>query len=163
MTRWMTCVMQGAVVVDPPAGSTPDPAPSPMLDPALVGRDLGPWHMVPWWISTPVAVAVGAALVWYFVRLGRGDVPTERRVVRRLSIVCALGALIPLVRGLTFAHPHEDRVGFALAWSMTLLAICGCLLLSIIDFMLTARRGVREYRELRRSVLGGGRGERGHD
>lgn len=142
-----------------PFGSPPDP----VLDPALVGRDLGPWHMVPWWVSLPVALAVGIALVWYFVRLGRADVPAERRVVRRLSIVCALGALIPLVRGLTFAHPHQDRVGFALAWSMTLLALCGCLLLAIIDFMITARRGMREYRELRRTVLGGGRGERGDD
>jgi hypothetical protein len=125
-------------------------------DPALVGRDLGPWYMVPWWISVPLAALLGVTLVWYFVRLGRGDVPAERRVVRRLSIVCALGALVPLVRALTFTHPHEDRVAFAVAWSMTLLALCGCLVLAIVDFILTARRGVREFRELRRETLGGG-------
>lgn len=126
------------------------------IDPALAGRDLGPWFMVPWWLSLPLAVLLGASLVWYFVRLGRSDVPAERRVVRRLSIVCALGALIPLVRALTFTHPHEDRVAFAVAWSMTLLALCGCLLLAIVDFMLTARRGVKEFRELRRATFGGG-------
>lgn len=153
----MPCAMQDAAVGDPSAGSAPDST----LDPALVGRELGPWYMVPWWVSLPIAVAVGVALVWYFMRLGRGDVPAERRVVRRLSIVCALGALVPLVRALTFVHPHQDRVGFALAWSMTLLALCGCLLLAIIDFMLTARRGLREYRALRRTVLGGRTGEHG--
>lgn len=128
-----------------------------VIDPALEGRELGPWTMVPWWVTVPVACALAIALVWYFVRLGEADVPRERRWIRRVSIVCALAALIPLVRGLTFVHPHEDRAGFAVAWAFVLLAVVACLVLAVVDVMLTTRRGVREYRELRRETLGGKR------
>lgn len=129
-----------------------DPAP---IDPALAGRELGPWFMVPWWISVPLAVAVGALLVWYFVRLGRADVPRGRRLVRRSSVVLALVALFPLVRALTFAHPHEDRVGFAVAWSSVVFLLIICFLLAIVDVILVARGGVREFRSLRRATFGG--------
>jgi len=127
------------------------------VDPALVGRDLGPWFMVPWWITVPAACAVGAVAVWYFIRLGRADVPRERRWVRRISLVLVMAALIPLVRGLTFAHPHEDRSAFAVAWAMVLMLVLSSLVLAIVDVMLTARRGLQDYRELRRETLGGKR------
>ena len=127
------------------------------IDPALEGRELGPWMMVPWWITVPVAGALAVALIWYFGRLGRADVPRERRWIRRASIVFALAALIPLVRGLTFVHPHEDRAGFAVAWAFVLLAVVACLVLAVVDVLLTTRRGVHEYRELRRETLGGRR------
>ena len=39
--------------------------------------------------------------------------------ISRLVLVGA--ALIPLVRGLTFAHPHEDRSAFAIAWVLHVL------------------------------------------
>jgi hypothetical protein len=130
------------------------------IDPALAGRDLGAWQMVPWWVTVPSACALGAALVWYFIRLGSPDVPRGRRWLRRVSVVFALAALVPLVRGLTFAHPHEDRVGFAVAWSVVLLMLVACLLLALVDVIVTMRGGVREYRELRRETLGGKRGER---
>jgi hypothetical protein len=134
-------------------------AAAPLVDPALEGRDLGPWFMVPWWISVPVGCAVGAVAVWYFIRLGRSDVPRERRWVRRISLVLVFAALVPLVRGLTFAHPHEDRAAFATAWAMVLLLVLSSLVLAIIDVMLTARRGLQDYRELRRETLGGKRKE----
>jgi len=122
-------------------------------DPALVGRELGPWMMVPWWVTVPPALVVGATLVWYFVRLGRAEVPRERRWIRRASIVFAGASLAPLVRGLTFAHPHEDRVGFAVAWSAVLFTLMPCLLLALVDVFLTTRRGLREFQELRRETL----------
>jgi hypothetical protein len=127
------------------------------VDPALAGRELGPWFMVPWWVSVPAAVAVGALLVWYFVRLGRADVPRGRRLVRRSSVVLALLAIIPLVRALTFAHPHEDRVAFAVAWSSVLLVIVLCFVLAIVDVILVAHGGVRELRAMRRAAFGGRR------
>lgn len=132
-----------------------------IIDPALEGRDLGPWFMVPWWISVPVAGAVGAVAMWYFIRLGRPDVPRERRWVRRISLVLVTAALIPLVRGLTFAHPHEDRSAFAVAWAMVLMLVLASLVLAVVDVMLTARRGLSEFRELRRETLGGKRRDDG--
>jgi hypothetical protein len=122
-------------------------------DPALVGRELGPWMMVPWWVTVPPALVVGATLVWYFVRLGRAEVPRERRWIRRASIVFAGASIAPLVRGLTFVHPHEDRVGFAVAWSAVLFTLMPCLLLALVDVFLTTRRGLREFQELRRETL----------
>jgi len=52
-------------------------------------------------------------------------------------------------------------VGFAVAWSMVLLTLVVCLILALVDVIVTMRGGVREYRELRRETLGGRRGERG--
>lgn len=134
-----------------------DPQQPTTIDPALVGRDLGEWTMVPAWISIPVALAVAGALVWYFARLGRPDVPRSRRWVRRASVVCALAGLPALVRALTFVHPHEDRAGWALAWSMALLALVAWATLAVVDLVLTARGGWHEYRALRREVFGGGK------
>ena len=132
--------------------SSSDPV---VVDPALAGRELGPWTMVPAALSLPVAIAMGALLVWYFVRLGRPEVPRSRRIVRRMSIVCALAGLPALVRALTFVHPHEDRAGWALAWSVTLLALVAWATLAVVDVILTLREGWREYRVLRRETLGG--------
>ena len=125
------------------------------IDPALAGRELGPWFMVPWWVSVPVAVTLAVVLIWYFIRLGRSDVPRGRRWLRRASVVLALVGLGPLVRALTFAHPHEDRVAFAVAWSSVLFVLIACLILAVIDVFLVTRSAVHEYRAMRRQTFGG--------
>jgi hypothetical protein len=127
------------------------------IDPALAGRDLGPWHMIPAAVSVPIACVLAIALLWYFARLGRSDVPVLQRRVRRTGIVFALAALVPLVRALTFVHPHEDRVAWATAWSVALLALVLWFLLAIVDVILVLRGGIREYSELKREVFGGGK------
>jgi len=131
------------------------------IDPALVGRDLGPWFMVPAVVSVPIACVLALSLLWYFARLGRSDVPVLQRRVRRTGIVFALAALVPLVRALTFVHPHEDRVGWATAWSVALLALVLWFLLAIVDVILVLRGGLREYGELKREVFGGGKSASG--
>ncbi len=125
------------------------------MDPALAGRDLGPWHMIPALVSVPIACVLAITLLWYFARLGQSDVPVLQRRVRRTGIVFALAALVPLVRALTFVHPHEDRVAWATAWSVALLALVLWFLLAIIDVILVLRGGIREYSELKREVFGG--------
>lgn len=135
-------------------GSRESTLETPRVDPALAGRDLGPWTMVPAAVSVPAAIALAVLLAWYFVRLGRAEVPRGRRRLRRASIVCALVALVPLVRALTFVHPHEDRVGWAVSWSIVLFALTGWALLAVIDFVLVARSGLREYDALRRETFG---------
>ncbi|MEY3144025.1 MAG: hypothetical protein RLY21_2518 [Planctomycetota bacterium] len=142
-------------MTDEPATDEPTTIEPAAIDPALAGRELGPWFMVPWWISVPVAVLLAGLLVWYFIRLGRGDVPRGRRWLRRASVVLALVGLAPLVRALTFAHPHEDRVAFAVAWSSVLFVLIACLVLALVDVILVTRSGVREFRTLRRQTLGG--------
>lgn len=131
------------------------------IDPALVGRELGPWFMVPWWVSVPIAAVLAGVLVWYFVRLGRAEVPRGRRWLRRASVVVALLGLAPLVRAMSFVHPHEDRVGFAVAWSSVLFVLLACLVLALVDVVLVTRSGVREFRALRRDTFGGRRGGSG--
>jgi hypothetical protein len=134
---------------------------SSRLDPALAGRELGEWTMVPPSLTVPLALLAVAALAWYFARLGRPEVPTARRWIRRVSAAILAAATIPLVRALSFVHPHEDRAGWALAWSVVLLATVVCALLAIVDLAMTARGGLREYRALRRETFGGGRRPRG--
>jgi hypothetical protein len=131
------------------------------VDPALAGRELGPWTMVPAAVTVPVAIVLAALLAWYFARLGRAEVPRGRRRLRRASIACALVALVPLVRALTFVHPHEDRVGWAVSWSIVLFALAGWATLAVVDFVLVARSGLREYDALRRETFGAPRDGRG--
>lgn len=123
------------------------------IDPALAGRDLGSWTMVPPLVAVPAAIALAAVLLWYFRRLGRKDVPAARRRLRRASIVFALVGIAPLVRVLSFVHPHADRVGWALMWSAVLLALLGWALLAVIDLIVVARSGMREYAALEREFL----------
>ncbi len=126
------------------------------------GRALGPWFMVPPWASISVAAVALALLAWYFVRLGREEVPAGRRRLRRASVVLLAIGLAPLVRALSFVHPHEDRVGWAVAWSSVLFVVLTALVLAIIDIVLVTRGGIREYREIRRDTFGGkGGGARG--
>lgn len=134
-----------------------------MVDPALEagelgGRELGPWTMIPAVWSVPAGILVAAVLVWYFVRLGRGDVAPMVRRVRRIGIAFALASIIPFVRALTFVHPHEDRAGWAAAWAVAFLALLGWFLLAIVDVVLVVRGGARDYRELRQEVFGRARG-----
>ena len=128
------------------------------VDPALAGRELGPWTMIPAVISVPVALLLAACLIWYFVRLGRGDVAPILRRVRRVGIVFALASIVPIVRALTFVHPHEDRAGWATAWAVAFLALLGWFLLALVDVAIVLRGGARDYRELRREVFGKPRG-----
>ncbi len=127
---------------------------TPGLDPALVGRELGHWHMVSAWLSVPMAIGIGALLLWYFVRLGRPSVPRGRRRLRRASIGFALVGLIPLLCGITFVHPHEQRFAWAASWALALLALLGWFSIALVDFLLVARSGLREYDELRRKAIG---------
>lgn len=122
------------------------------------GRELGPWFMVPPWASISVAAVALALLAWYFVRLGRSEVPAGRRRLRRASVVLLTLGLAPLVRALSFVHPHEDRIGFAVAWSSVLFVVIAALVLAVVDVVLVTRGGLREYREIRRDTFGGKRG-----
>jgi len=124
---------------------------------AADGRELGPWHMVPWFVSVPVAMVVIAALAWYFMRLGRPEVPRSRRMLRRLSIAFVASATASLVIGLTFIHPHENRVGFALAWLAVSVSVIACAVLAAVDVVVTTRQGLHEFRELKKETFGGGR------
>jgi len=122
------------------------------------GRELGPWFMVPPWASISVAAVALALLVWYFIRLGRAEVPAGRRRLRRASVVLLALGLAPFVRALSFVHPHEDRVGFAVAWSSVLFVVIAALVLAVVDVVLVTHGGLREYREIRRDTFGGGSG-----
>lgn len=117
-----------------------------------------PWLMVPIAAALPVALVIIAVLAAYFVRLGRDDVPRERRIVRRLSVATAITAVAGLFFGLAWFDPHQDRRGFALAWIAVAVAVASCLLLAFLDVLVTARRGLLDFRQLRKETLGGDRG-----
>ena len=125
------------------------------VDPALVGRELGPWTMLSPWVTVPSAVAIAGILVWYFAALSRRGLPRSVRRVRRIGIAFALAALVPLVRATSFVHPHEDRMGWAVAWGLVVVALAPAAFLAVVDAVLVTRAGVRDLRALRRETLGG--------
>ena len=105
-------------------------------------------HLAPVW-SIPIAVALSAALVWYWVHLGRGDVPASRRKMRRFSLAIMLLSLPMFVRALSFADPQTDQRGYAIAWTSATFMV----LIVIVTALLDAMNNLRLHQEQRHEAL----------
>lgn len=98
-------------------------------------------------LTVPLAILLAAGLVWFWARLGRPQVPEQRRRVRRLSVFLMLLSLPAFVRGLSYldreipAHQPE----YLIAWSIALLLALAILLTACVDILVSMRLHRREY------------------
>jgi hypothetical protein len=53
-----------------------------------------------------------------------------------------------MVVALTFVHPHSNRVGWALAWTLASIALFVWFVCALVDIVLLTRNGWQEYRAL---------------
>lgn len=83
--------------------------------------------------TIPIAVVISAALVWYWVRLGRSDVPVSRRKIRRFSLVIMLLSLPMFVRALSFVDPAVDKRPYVLAWTACTFMVLVVLATALLD------------------------------
>jgi hypothetical protein len=99
--------------------------------------------------TLPPAILLAIWLAWYWLRLGRPDVPRGRRIIRRASIAATWLAIVPFVRALSYVDPvlsDEAKREYIITWT-----VCGTLLLIIVAIALIdllysfrAQRAARE-------------------
>lgn len=85
--------------------------------------------------TLPIAMLIVAGVIWYFLRLGRDDVPPSRRRVRRLSLVAALATLPMLVWVLSFIRPEQQPGLFIALWSIVFVLILIIVALALLDMV----------------------------
>lgn len=113
-------------------------------------------HMAPW-LAVLLSGVLVAAMAWYWPRLGRGDIPAERRRVRRISLMFSLAGLVAATLGFGIIDPDARRVPYALAWLGAGAAILVVILLAIVDAFLSMRlhrKAIRTMRREREVTLG---------
>lgn len=113
-------------------------------------------HMAPW-LAVSLSGILVAAMAWYWPRLGRGDIPVQRRRVRRISLMFSLAGLMAATLGFGIIDPDARRVPYALAWLAAGVAILVVILLAIVDAFLSMRlhrKAIRTMRQQRDVTLG---------
>jgi len=104
---------------------------------------------IPLWASAPPAVALAAVLTWYWIRLGRSDVPLSRRRIRRVSLAVIFVSLPVFVTALSVIDWQVRRSAYVILWSVALL----CLLLIMITAIVDAMNNVRLHRRRQQDEL----------
>lgn len=100
-------------------------------------------------LTVPIAIALSAVFVWYWIRLGRGDVPVSRRKIRRFSLAVMLIALPMFVRAASFVDPAIDKKPYVLAWTAATLMV----LLVIVSALLDAANNLRLHQRLQHEEM----------
>ena len=100
-------------------------------------------------ITVPLALTLCAAIVWYWIYLGRDDVPASRRKIRRFSLVVMLISMPMLVRALSFVDPLVDKRDYAVAWT----AVTFMLLIVIAAAVMDAINNLRVHQDQRHDAI----------
>lgn len=104
-------------------------------------------------VSIPPAALALVWIAWYWVRLGRADVPVSRRKIRRTSLVLMAISLPIFVRALSFLDPKTDPVDFMRTWLLALLMIIIVLASAGIDALNNLRlHQAIAHEEIRRAA-----------
>jgi hypothetical protein len=89
-------------------------------------------HLAPT-LTIPLAIALSGLLAWYWFRLGRAEVPTSRRRIRRASLAIMLLSLPMFVRALSFLDPEVDQRPYVLTWTIATLMVLVVIVAAVID------------------------------
>jgi hypothetical protein len=100
-------------------------------------------------LTMPVALALMVPLCWYWMRLGREDVPASRRRIRRGSLILMAAILVLLVMGLSFVDDVQHQRGYVLTWTGAIVAVMLMIPVATID----AVNNMSLYRKHRSRML----------
>ena len=89
-------------------------------------------HLAPV-VTVPLAIALGAWLIWHWWALGRQSVPPSRRMIRRIAAGLMLITLPMLVRATSFVDPDVEKRAYLLAWSAVMVMIVLVSITALID------------------------------
>lgn len=91
--------------------------------------------LVPPAITVPITIVIALALMWYWMRLGRPEVPNTRRTIRRFTILIALITLPIVLNALSIINPQTSPRQFMIAWTVVVLLMIVLMLIAIVDMM----------------------------
>ena len=97
----------------------------------------------------PIALAALVLLwtLWYWLRLGRPDVPTSRRRIRRFSMAVMLLSLPIFVTALSFIDPDIEQIRYIRTWTVALGMVGLVIISAVIDAMNNLRLHARMKQE----------------
>ena len=95
-------------------------------------------------LSVPPAAALMLWLLWYWRRLGGGDVPESRRRIRRASTAVMLAGLPFLVVALSFLDAKIRPGAWAMTWVLVTFVLGLVVFAAGLDLFNTLRLGRRE-------------------
>lgn len=93
--------------------------------------------------SAPVAGVLAIAVLWYWIRLGRADIPISRRRIRRSSLAIILVTIPVLFGALSLIDPTVRGSAYVILWSVAMI----CLLLIVVTAVVDALNSMRLHRE----------------
>lgn len=88
---------------------------------------------LPWVFTVPIAVLIAIAIIWYWLVLGKPDVPASRKRIRQTSLIVMLVSLPVLVRALSFVSHQANSSQFVIVWSMLLVLLLLLVITAIAD------------------------------
>lgn len=91
--------------------------------------------LVPPIITVPITIVLALALMWYWARLGRPEVPNTRRTIRRFTILITLITLPIVVNALSIINPQSSPRQFMIAWTVVVLLMIVLMLVAVVDMM----------------------------
>ncbi len=106
-------------------------------------------HIAPIY-TAPVAAGFAIVVMWYWVRLGRSDVPQSRRRIRRSSLSIILVTIPVLFGALSLIDPKVRASAYVILWSVAML----CLLLVVVTAIFDSLNSMRLHREAAQAEAG---------
>ena len=89
--------------------------------------------ILPWVLTVPIAALIAIAIIWYWLALGKPDVPASRKRIRQTSLIVMLVSLPVLVRALSFVSHQANPSQFVIVWSMLLVLLLLLVITAIAD------------------------------
>jgi len=98
-------------------------------------------HVAPGF-TVPALTLLGVLLVMYWLALGRDDVPSSRRRIRRMSVALMLISLPVFAKAMSFVDRDIDPRGYVLAWTAALGFVIVIVVTAFVDMV----NNIRLYR-----------------
>lgn len=98
-------------------------------------------------VTIPPALALLAVLIWYWLRLGRADVPMSRRKIRRASVTLAVLAVPTLVAGFSFVDGDVEPRRYLVVWATAVLLLMLIVVTAVLDVINNLRIHARWQEE----------------
>lgn len=103
-------------------------------------------HLQPM-VAVPIAMLLGMACVYYWIRLGRPETPPPRRRIRRISLGVVLIELVALVAASSFIDPDLNPAEYVVMWTVAMFLLIGLVILALLDYVTTVRLHVSAMSE----------------
>ena len=110
-------------------------------------------HLSPF-VTTSIAAIVLGWIIWYWIRLGRLEVPASRRTLRRATLILIAVLLPIIVAALSFLDPAQHQRPYIMTWIGAMLVIAILVIVAGLDAVNTMRLVQQQTHEELREAAG---------